>query len=146
MRPYLKDSNSDQVTSDIFMSANAEADIGRSTQFSQDLATIGLSETSLLTETEKEVITRRFETDIILGFQPRGLRDLTLQASVHAARSYSKPYNFNKESENFIQKKTDTPVWNYSFVRAGFTYRLTDRLSIMEQVRYYRYDGFFGRG
>ena len=126
----------------IFMSANLEADIGRSTQFSQDLATIGLSETSILTETEKEVLTRRFESDIILGFQPRGLRDLTLQASAHAARSYSRPYNFHKESENFIQKKTDTPVWNYSFVRAGFTYRLTDRLSVMEQVRYYRYDGF----
>jgi hypothetical protein len=126
----------------IFASLNTEADIGRSTQFSQDLATIGLSEASLLKQAEREVLTRRVESDIIVGFQPRGIRDLTLQASAHAARSYSKPYDFNKNSQNFIQKKTETPVWNYSFVRAGFTYRLTERLSVMEQLRYYRYDGF----
>ena len=124
---------------------NSELDIGQSTRFSQDLATIGLSKTSSIREINKEIFTRRIESDLILDFQPRKLRRLTLQASAHVAKSYSKPYRFDKDTKNFIQKKTDTPIWNYSYIRTGFTIRLTERLSVMEQFRYYRYDGFVGQ-
>ena len=65
---------------------NSELDIGQSTRFSQDLATIGLSKTSSIREINKEIFTRRIESDLILDFQPRKLRRLTLQASAHVAK------------------------------------------------------------